>query len=66
MPNIKTDTSKSLDKENMLNYYNDKYKKSLQEGDLDKAFELSLKTDEVTSKKYNIIYPFGDRLKLHL
>ncbi|WP_289681857.1 VapE domain-containing protein [Romboutsia ilealis] len=61
LPNIKTNTSKSLNKENLINFYNDKYEKSLQEGDLDKAFELSCKSDEVTNKKYNIIYPFVNK-----
>ena len=58
LPNTKTNTSKSLNKENLINFYNDKYEKSLQEGDLDKVFELSCKSDEITNKKYNIIYPF--------
>ena len=59
--NIKTNTSNCLNKENLINFYNDKYEKSLQEGDLDKAFELSCKSDEVTNKKYNIIYPFVNK-----
>ena len=43
LPNIKTNTSKSLNKENLVNFYNNEYQKHLQEGDLDKAFELSCK-----------------------
>ena len=54
LPNVKTNTSNYLNKENLKNFYNDKYEKSLQEGDLDKAFELSCKADEITNKKYNI------------
>ena len=61
LPNIKTNTSKSLNKENLVNFYNNEYQKHLQEGDLDKAFELSCKSDEVTNKKYNIIYPFVNK-----
>ena len=49
LPNIKTNTSKSLNKENLVNFYNNEYQKHLQEGDLDKAFELSCKSDEVTN-----------------
>ena len=53
LPNIKTNTSNYLNKENLKNFYNDKYEKSLQQGDLDKTFELSCKADEVTNKRYN-------------
>ena len=47
-------------KENLINFYNDKYEKSLQEGDLDKAFELSCKADEVNNKKYELIKNYKD------
>ena len=51
LPNVKTNTSNYLNKETLKNFYNDKYEKSLQQGDLDKAFELSCKADEITNKK---------------
>lgn len=58
LPNIKTNTVNSLNKNKTIEYYEKESKEALQEGNIDKAFEISCKSDKELGRRYSINYPF--------
>lgn len=60
LPSLNKASNHKVNKNNAVQFYNNQAIKAIKEGDIDKAFELTCKSDEEKNKNYFIDYPYLD------
>ncbi|MGL5314957.1 MAG: VapE domain-containing protein [Peptostreptococcaceae bacterium] len=60
LPNTKNKNYNKLNKNNAVEFYNKEANLAISQGNIDKAFELSCKSEEEQNKNYIIKYPYLD------